>query len=127
PVPPTGAGPEDYSGITHRGFQFWVNPLDSRLGTARQSLVVDTNQHGVLISEAGTWMMKYRNVEYDSEVAVATGEGANGWSHVMLVQPDGGRYSGGSILYVDGIAVAAASRGYVGTDNTPLVVGSNTA
>lgn len=123
-VPP---GPHDYSGITHRGLQFWTNPLDSFLGQGnQQSVLVDTNQHGVLISEDDTWIMKYRNVNFDSEVAVATGEGASGWSHVMLLQPNGPS-SGGSVLYVDGIAVAAGGTGYVGTDNTPLVIGSNTA
>ena len=42
----TTGGSLDYQGISNRGLQFWARPTS----TAVQSLVMDTNQHGVRIN-----------------------------------------------------------------------------
>ena len=105
--------PNDYTGIVNRGFQLWVYPTSS---AAAQTVVMDTNQHGVRISADGNWSMRYNNSDVDSAAAIAT----NQWSHVMVV-----RQTTGSRLYVDGVAVAAAGGNY-GDDNASLVLGSNT-
>ncbi|MDC0935825.1 PEP-CTERM sorting domain-containing protein, partial [Pirellulales bacterium] len=116
------AGPLNYDGITDRGFQFWANPNSAGNGTT-QSVVADTLQHGVQISSNGTWSMVYNEVVTDSGVAV----NFDAWTHVMLVRPSGAAGpSGGSRLFVDGVAVAAQLGGYDAADDTPLVVGANT-
>jgi hypothetical protein len=125
-LPETAAGstgtwegnPNDYTGISNRGYQLWVYPTST---VAAQSVVMDTNQHGVRISAQGTWSMRYADTDIDSVVPVATDQ----WSHVMLVRPHGPDW--GSRLYIDGVAVAAASGGYTGDDNASLVLGANTA
>ncbi|MCO6042327.1 PEP-CTERM sorting domain-containing protein [Aeoliella sp. ICT_H6.2] len=128
-TPPTqgsaGTGPFDYSGITRRGFQLWVNPDESNavFGTAQQTVVLDSSQHGVLISDTGTWMLSYNATNVDSGVAVKGNSVDNGWSHVMVVSPNDGAFVG-SILYVDGLAVAAESGGYINSD-FPLVIGAS--
>lgn len=115
----TGAGgPLNYAGISDRGLQFWVKPHSSGSGT-NQSLVADTLQHSVRISSSGNWVMQYGGGTYDSGVAVAF----DAWSHVMLVRSSDS--FNGARLYIDGVAVAAASGGYTGSDNSPLVVGAN--
>ena len=113
-----GGGPFNYEGIVNRGFQLWANPNSVGNGTA-QSLVADTEQHGVRITSGGTWAMQYAGDVIDSGVNV----NFDAWSHVMVVRPFGA--AGGSRLYVDGIAVAAEPGGYTGADDTPLVVGAN--
>jgi hypothetical protein len=117
---PGGAtwNPNDYTGIANRGYQLWVYPTSN---AAAQSLVMDTNQHGVRISAAGNWSMRYADTDTDSTAPVATDQ----WSHVMLVRPFGS--ANGSQLYVDGLVVAAAPGGYFGNDdNASLVLGANT-
>ncbi|WP_425398956.1 LamG-like jellyroll fold domain-containing protein [Aeoliella sp.] len=113
-----GGGPLNYSGISDRGLHFWANPSSAGSGTA-QSLIADTEQHGVRISSGGTWVMQYNGVTVDSGEPVSFDD----WSHVMLVRPYGS--AGGARLYVDGIAIAAAAGGYDGSDLSPLVVGAN--
>ena len=130
-TPPTalsaGTGPFDYSGITRRGFDLWVNPDETNavFGTSQQAVVLDTNQHGVLISDAGTWVLRYDATDIDSGVAVKDNSVDGGWSHVMVVNPNGLSFSGG-ILYVDGEAIAARRWGYTPSDDTPLVIGAST-
>jgi hypothetical protein len=113
------AGTLDYEGITNRGFQFWVRPDGTGQGRL-QSLVNDTNQHGVAISSNNTWVMRYGGVSVDSGTAAAF----DAWSHVMVVRPSGA--ASGSRLFVDGVAVAARGGGYNGANEFPLVVGANT-
>ncbi len=113
----TQGGLYDLTGISNRGFQFWVRPTS----TTVQSLVMDTNQHGVRISN-GKFSMRYAGVDYDSSVSVST----NTWYHVELVRPAG--VANGSILYVNGIAAAVAKPGndYSADNFTNMTVGSNT-
>ena len=106
--------PNDYTGVVNRGYQLWVYPTSN---AAAQTVVMDTNQHGVRISADGNWSMRYNNTDVDSAEPVAT----NAWSHVMVV-----RQTTGSRLYVDGITVAAAGGNYDVDDNASLVLGSNT-
>jgi hypothetical protein len=116
-------GTIDYSFIRDRGFQIWVLPQTS----ARADIVMDTNQHGALINSSGRFAMRYINTDYDTNVSVTP----NTWYHLQVVRPFGsGR---GSIMYVNGVAVARAAGTYAGEDNpaneetTPLVVGANTS
>jgi hypothetical protein len=104
----------NYNGINDRGLQFWVRPTS----TAVQSVVMDSNQHGVRI-EGGVFSMTYNNTEYPSNVTVVP----NTWYHVEVVRPT---LALGSRMYVDGVAVAVASGNYNLTDTADLVVGSNT-
>ncbi|MEM9660338.1 MAG: hypothetical protein AAF961_18390, partial [Planctomycetota bacterium] len=62
-----GLIPEDYTGIANRGFQLWVQPA---VADAAQSIVLDTNQHGLRISADGTWSMRYDGSDFDSDLAV---------------------------------------------------------
>ncbi|MEX2307991.1 MAG: LamG-like jellyroll fold domain-containing protein [Pirellulales bacterium] len=106
----------DYLGISNRGFQFWVRPTS----TAVQSLVMDTNQHGVRINSSGRFSMRYADVDYESTQSVAP----NTWYHVEVVRPAGA--ANGSRMFINGIAVAAAPGGY-NDDWADLVVGANTS
>ena len=122
-------GTLDYTYITDRGFQLWAQPA----ATTQQHLVMDTNNHGVMINSAGKFTMKYSNVDYPGLTSVVP----NTWYHLMVVRPFGP--GNGSILYVNGVAEAAATGAYQGEDvpndeiaasnqdNSPLVIGANTA
>ncbi|BBO32935.1 hypothetical protein PLANPX_2547 [Lacipirellula parvula] len=123
-------GTLDYAYINDRGFQLWVQPAVS---AAVQHIVMDTNNHGVLINAAGKFSMRYSNLDYVGQTTVVP----NTWYHLMVVRPTGP--GGGSILYVNGVAEAAATGLYFGEDapndevdatkqdNSPLVVGANTS
>lgn len=116
-------GTIDYTYIRDRGFQLWVLPQTS----GRADIVMDTNQHGALINASGNFAMRYINTDYDTLVPVVP----NTWYHLMVIRPFGP--SRGSIMYVNGVAVAQASGTYRGEDSaaneetTPLVVGANTS
>jgi hypothetical protein len=122
-------GTLDYAYITDRGFQLWAQPA----ATTQQHIVMDTNNHGVMINSAGKLTMKYSNVDYPGKTTVVP----NTWYHLMVVRPFGP--DSGSILYVNGIAEAAATGPYQGEnvpndeiapsnqDNSPLVVGANSS
>jgi len=109
-------GTLDYAGISNRGMQFWVRPTS----TAVQTVVMDTNQHGVRIDSNGKFSMRYANVDYQSSVSVVP----NTWYHIEVVRPAGA--ANGSRMYINGVAAAVASGGY-DDDWADLVVGSNTA
>ena len=114
------SGVRDYSGIFNRGYQFWVKPGSN---TTLQTVVMDTNQHGVRITADGNWSMRYAGFDHDSGVPATI----DTWHHVMLVHPIGGiGPKNGSYLYVDGIAVAAAGSSYSGGDNNALTIGAAT-
>jgi trimeric autotransporter adhesin len=112
---PSG-GALDYQGISNRGFQFWVRPTS----TAVQTLVMDTNQHGVRINSNGRFSMRYAGVDYESTQAVTP----NTWYHVEVVRPNFA--DNGSRMFINGVAVAAAPGGY-NDDWADLTVGTNTA
>lgn len=115
-------GTLDYTYISDRGFQLWVLPQTN----ARADIVMDTTQHGALINSGGNFAMRYINADYDTGVPVVP----NTWYHLMVIRPFGA--SRGSIMYVNGKAVARASGVYRGEDSstneetTPLVVGAST-
>jgi hypothetical protein len=112
---PSG-GALDYMGIANRGFQFWVRPAS----TAVQTLVMDTNRHGVRINANGRFSMRYNGLDFESTQAVTP----NSWYHVEVVRPAGA--ANGSRMFVNGVAVAAAPGGY-DDDWADLTVGTNTA
>jgi hypothetical protein len=109
-------GALDYVGISNRGFQFWVRPTS----TAVQTLVMDTNQHGVRINANSRFSMRYAGNDYESTLAVTP----NTWYHVEVVRPAGA--ANGSRMFINGVAVAAAPGGY-NDDWADLTVGTNTA
>jgi hypothetical protein len=113
----------DYEFIRDRGFQLWVLPTSS----GRADIVMDTLQHGALVNASGNFAMRYINTDYDTGVGVLP----NNWYHLMVVRPRGS--GDGSIMYVNGKAVARAGgtysdeTGQTAGDTTPLVVGANTS
>lgn len=118
-------GPLDYLGLSDRGFQLWVYPRGPN-PSAVQNVVSDLNQHGLRINAAGQWVMRYNGADVNSSRAVAFNE----WSHLMVVRPFGtAAPTGGSIMFLNGEAIAAAPGGYNGapTPNEFLVVGSEPA
>jgi hypothetical protein len=124
----TIVGGLDYSGISNRGLQLWVNPFDGTLSNGSiQTLVQDTTQHGVSISGLGTWVMEYGGQQFDTGVAVkrdSASDGSGGWHHIMLVRPFGA--AGGGRMYVDGQGIGAIAGGYNGADANYLTVGATT-
>jgi hypothetical protein len=114
----TQGGLYDLAGIADRGLQFWVRPTS----TSVQSLVMDTNQHGVRINANGKFSMRYANTDYESTVSVVP----NTWYHIELVRPSG--VANRSRLYINGAAAAVSNDvDYAGDTLTNLTVGSNTA
>jgi hypothetical protein len=113
---PSG-GALDYLGISDRGFQFWVKPTS----TAEQSIVMDTERHGVRINDNGRFSMRYGNADYESDVAVTP----NTWYHIEVVRPAGAE--NGARMYVNGVAVVAAEGDYEKDNWADLTVGANTA
>lgn len=132
----TPGGTIDYSFITDRGFQLWAKPSALPTASTRFDIVMDSNQHGVSINSAGKFVMRYAYEDYPSTISAT----ANSWYHLSVVRPFGP--GNGSILYVNGQAVAAAT-GLYNTerillddqgeetnldelDTSPLIVGANT-
>ena len=111
-------GPNNYAGIVDRYLQFWVKP-NSAAQNQTQSVVLDSNQHGVRI-ENGQWSMRYDGRDFPTGVDVSFDQ----WSHVMVARPMGA--TSGSRMYVNGVFVGAAAGGYNGSATEELVVGSNT-
>jgi hypothetical protein len=109
----------DLAGIADRGFQFWVRPTS----TAVQSLVMDTNQHGVRIDSNGKFSMRYANQDYESTVTVVP----NTWYHIEVVRPNGA--ASGSRMYINGsaVVVGGTTGDYASDQATNMTVGSNTA
>lgn len=118
-------GTINYSYIRDSGFELWVLP--TTVGAAASHIVMDTNQHGALIDTSGHFAMRYAGVDYGSGVTAV----ANNWYHLSVVRPNGP--DNDAIMYVNGVAVAAANGPYAGESNilqletTPLVVGANTS
>jgi hypothetical protein len=115
----TQSGAYYLNGIADRGLQFWVRPTS----TSTQTLVMDTNDHGVRINSTGKFSMRYADVDYDSTVSAA----ANTWYHIELVRPAGD--DSRSRLYVNGVAAAVSApvNYYPSDTDTNMTVGANTA
>lgn len=109
----------NYNGISNRGLQFWVQPGAGASGA--QSVVLDSNQHGVRITDGGKFSLRYADADYDTDVDATPGS----WYHVMVVRPLGP--DNGGRMYVNGNYVVGGPGGYNGTgDSSDLVVGANT-
>ncbi len=119
PLDQNSGGQLNLAGIDDRGMQFWVKPTS----TAVQSIVMDTNQHGVRIDANGKFSMRYADVDYESTLSVVP----NTWYHVELVRPAG--VANGVRMYINGNAVAAAIpvHDYSSDTDTPMTVGANTS
>lgn len=111
--------PRNYNGIDDRGMQFWVRP-DARKQNARQDIVLDSDEAGgVYITATNNWGFHFDNVSTDSGVPVDFDQ----WRHVMQTTFGGGTVA---VMYVDGVAVAAADTTYNAEVST-FTVGSNLA
>jgi hypothetical protein len=106
----------NYYTIFDRGLEFWVRPTS----TAVQTLVMDSNQHGVRIDSAGKFSVRYAGSDFQSPTPAV----ANTWYHIEVVRP--ATFANGSRMYVNGVAVAAAPGSY-NSDASHLTVGANTA
>lgn len=129
--------PQNYETITAHGMQLWAKPDLGALGQgARQGLIFDTFEHGILITPNDTWGLWYdpddgglgTNPEIDSGVTVASTTDDNGWVHLMQIagaeEPvEGGSDDDGALL-VNGVAVAAKAGAY-DDDASELVVGAS--
>lgn len=134
-----GTGSIDYRFITDRGFQLWVQPANLPAASQNADIVMDSNNHGVFIQNDGTFAMRYAGQDYTGVTQVTQQAiDSDTWYHLMVVRPSGP--NSGSILYVNGVAEAAAIGTYLGEqdltaeevlppdriDDSPLVVGTNT-
>ncbi|HEX2477590.1 MAG TPA: PEP-CTERM sorting domain-containing protein, partial [Lacipirellulaceae bacterium] len=107
---PNGNPSVDYSSITTRGIQLWVNPTDTG---ARQEIINDTYQFGIHINANDTWGMTWGA----TGAAATAGRVINSttfvnygtWSHVH--QHSYGLTRG--VLYVNGVAVATSAAGNI--------------
>lgn len=115
----TSGGQYNLTGIADRGFQLWVRPTSS----AVQSIVMDTNQHGLRIDANGKFSMRYAGVDYASSVSATP----NTWYHIEVVRPNG--VANGARMYINGSAAAIAipANDYSADIDTFMTVGSNTA
>jgi hypothetical protein len=110
-------GTIDYTGITDRGFQFWVRPA----ANSPAALVMDTTSHGERILANGNYGMSYSGVTFDSGVAAAPGQ----WHHIEMISAPGALDQ--ARLYIDGVArIVRATTSYPAA-TSDLVVGANTA
>ncbi|MGI9456475.1 MAG: PEP-CTERM sorting domain-containing protein, partial [Aeoliella sp.] len=120
--------PHNYEGIFSHGIQLWAKPDQTALGTATQSLVSDTAQHGVGINDSGNWELLFNDGRFDSEVTVASTLDENGWAHAMELSGFGDTEGGGSAfggaLLINGVAVVTRGTSY-DAEATPLVIGAD--
>jgi trimeric autotransporter adhesin len=118
PLDANSGGQYDLTGIDDRGFQLWVRPISA----AAQTIVMDTNQHGVRIDSTGKFSMRYANIDYASSVTAAP----NTWYHIEVVRPSGA--ANGARMYINGNAVVVAGQNgdYAADVDTFMTVGSNT-
>jgi len=121
--------PLNYEGIYGRGIQLWAKPT-LPVGGTQQDLVIDTPQHGIVITSTGNWGLQFAGTLQSSTTPVSSTVDANGWVHVMELA--GGRdlklaksLNGGALL-VNGVVVAASSSNYT-SDSSNLSIGSNQA
>lgn len=113
--------PFNYSNIFQHGMEVWAKPANAT-PNARQDLVLDSLQHGILITENNTWGMLHHAVVVDSGVPIT-----NQWTHLMKITRDisATNQDDVAVLFVDGIAVAALAEGYNTNDHSPLAIGAN--
>ncbi|MGL4512603.1 MAG: PEP-CTERM sorting domain-containing protein [Lacipirellulaceae bacterium] len=131
-APGGGAGTIDYTRINDRGFEIWVKPTTV---SGEQHIVMDTQQHGVLINAQGKFAMRYASkqevttnrapgpdgiLNNGDDVITVTGRTIvpadyassvtatpNQWAHLSVVRAFGPTNTG-SVMYVNGVAEAVA-------------------
>ena len=108
--------PHVYSGLTRRGMQMWVMPTN--LNGTKQTIISDTSEHGIFISENDTWGLKFSGNQLDSGAAVAQDE----WTHVSTRTLFANRYW--SALYVNGVIVQFSTARYDATIEDRMSVGA---
>ncbi|MCA9236210.1 MAG: hypothetical protein KDA44_12115 [Planctomycetales bacterium] len=111
-------GGENYAGIEDRGYQFWVKP-QSLPATGSAVMVDDGEEHEFRVTSTGFWSPETRN----SALTTTTAATLNVWTHISQVRPNG--VAGGSLSWVNGIAVASQTGDYDLLGTTGLVVGAN--
>lgn len=104
----------NYSGIFSRGIAAWARPdvpalSDPNVG--RQDLIIDTQDHGIFITDGGNWGLLFDKQSIDTGISVASTLDTNGWAHVMQLagfdSPVAGDSAFGGALLVNGVAMAA--------------------
>ncbi|WP_442484960.1 hypothetical protein [Aeoliella sp. SH292] len=127
----TPGGSLNYFRINDRGFELWAKPTAI---TGQHAIVMDSQQHGVMINSQGKFSMRYAS-RYEVETTQLPGPDgqlgtpddvlqagdpvltpadyatdvaavANQWYHLSVVRPMGP--SQGSIFYINGVAEAIA-------------------
>jgi hypothetical protein len=135
-----GSYPLNYDGITSRGVQMWVYPDAAKIGTAPQTILIDSPiMGGPQISAAGNWTQANGGHSTDDEdggIPDSVPVIGNTWYHVMqhvynANDPNSPRRITGSsgtnheaVLYVDGVAVSANFDNIPTATTDPLVVGA---
>ena len=107
----------DYTGLRNRGMQIWVNPSSAGMGT-RQSVLHDSNQFGILISDSNTWILQSNGTEFDTGAPVVF----DNWSHVSVVR----EFGVGTVMLVNGLGIGRTGSTYDTGDTSDLVIGANT-
>ena len=108
--------PHDYSNIHRRGMQMWVKP--TAVNGTKQTIISDTSQHGIYISENNKWGMKFNATNSETSVDVVQDE----WTHVSSRSLFYGRYW--NVLHVNGVAVSTSRARYDETVEEDMSIGS---
>ena len=128
PGPPAGGiFPHNYEGIFSHGIELWAKPDQSTLGTATQTLVFDTAEHGIGITAGGNWELLFDKLRLDTGISVVSTLDENGWAHVTEIAGFSDRFKAstaiGGALLVNGVAVSVRNTAY-DPSATPLGIGA---
>ncbi len=114
----TSGQPENYTGISNRGYQGWFKPSNVT-GAAQFTILDDSDQHRTYLSPSG-------NVGFEIGTSpFVTGQpaGLNQWTHFAQIRPNGN--NGGSIGYVNGRALVSQTGVYGQGSLVNLAIGAN--
>lgn len=124
------AFPHSYAGINQRAMQAWVRPNVAGLNGTRQDVILDTNEHGFVITANNTWGMLFDDVLTDTEILVTDTLDSNGWVHLMALggisKTNGPNTTLGGALLINGMVVASSNAVY-DASAAVLSIGSNLA
>lgn len=114
----TSGQPENYAGISDRGYQGWFKPSNV-MGAAQFTILDDADQHRTYVSPSG-------NVAFEvgtSSFVTGQAAGLNQWTHFAQIRPAGN--NGGSRGYVNGRALVSQTGVYAQGSLVNLAVGAN--
>ena len=104
-----------------RGMQMWAYPMytDPNGIDELPRVIDDGDEHEIRLLNTGEWQFEIR----DNVVSSGVDATLNGWTHLMWVRNTD--VYNGAIGYVNGLAVASNTPGYVTGAGTNLLVGAN--